>query len=47
MKMTNKFVINLFMINLETARKLKYVKKPYSWALYKTWKQIDEREKEE
>lgn len=39
-------VIDKFMENLDTAFKRNYVRKPHAWALYETWKWVDENEKE-
>lgn len=44
--MTIRRMLNTLLENLEIAQKSHYVKKPYSWALYQTWKTIDAIEKE-
>lgn len=44
--MTIQRMMNTLLENLEIAQKSPYVKKPYSWALYHTWKTVDAFEKE-
>lgn len=44
--MTIQRMIDTLLENLEIAQKSSYVKKPFSWALYQTWKLIDKLEKE-
>lgn len=44
--MTIRRMMNTLLENLEIAKKSPYVKKPYSWALYQTWKTVDAFEKE-
>lgn len=38
---TIKTVINTLIKNLDYANKQKWVNKPYSWALYQTWKAVN------
>lgn len=44
--MTIRRMLNTLFENLEIAKKSSYVKKPYSWALYQTWKTVNAFEKE-
>lgn len=44
--MTIRRMLNTLLENLEIAKKSSYVKKPYSWALYQTWKTVNAVEKE-
>lgn len=43
--MTINRILNILLEKLEIAQKSPYVKKPYSWALYYTWKTVDALEK--
>lgn len=47
--MTLEKVVNILTENYERAKKLTFVHKPLSWALYQTWKAVDmvEDDKEE
>ena len=38
-------VIEHFLKNWEYAEKTDYIRKPFAWAVYQTWKWVDEREK--
>lgn len=42
--MTIRRMMNTLLENLEIAQKSSYVKKPYSWALYQTWKTVNREE---
>lgn len=44
--MTIRRLLDTLLLNLEIAQKDKTIKKPFSWALYKTWKTVDQFEKE-
>lgn len=35
----------ILMQNLLIAQKYKYIRKPFAWALYETWKEVDRIEK--
>lgn len=43
--MTKESVIELLEKNIEKAQKLEYVRQPLAWALYQTWKEVDEKTK--
>ena len=43
--MTEEEVFDLLRKNIEEAKNNAYVGKPYSYALYHTWKDIDAKEK--
>lgn len=43
--MTSERAIELFKEEYERAKKLDYVQKPISYALYQTWKIIDKKER--
>lgn len=45
--MTIRRMLNTLLENLEIAKKSSYVKKPYSWALYQTWKTVNREEEKE
>lgn len=36
-------IVDIFRDRLIEAKAHEYIKKPYAWALYQTWKEIDER----
>lgn len=42
--MNRETIKNIFEKNYQKALKLKYVWKPYSWALYHTWEEVDKKE---
>lgn len=44
--MTIRRMLNTLLENLEIAQKDKIIRKPFSWALYQTWKTVDHFEKE-
>lgn len=43
--MNRKTVERIFEKNYQTALKLEYIRKPYAWALYQTWEEVDKKEK--
>jgi hypothetical protein len=43
--MTSERAIELFKVEYEKAKKLDYVQKPISYALYQTWKKVDKKER--
>lgn len=43
--MDRKTVERIFEKNYQTALKLEYIRKPYAWALYQTWEEVDKKEK--
>lgn len=43
--MTLERVVKILRGNLLIAQKYKYIKKPFAWALYETWKEVDRIEK--
>lgn len=43
--MTRGVVIEHFLRNWDYAQRTAYIRKPFSWALYETWKWVDNREK--
>lgn len=43
--MTLKGIIKILKANLLIAQKFKYIRKPFAWALYETWKEVDRIEK--
>lgn len=44
--MTIERVLKILNGYLDQANKLKFVRKPYAWALFQTWRVVDEIEKE-
>lgn len=45
-EMTIERVLKILNGYLDQANKLKFVRKPYAWALFQTWRVVDEIEKE-
>lgn len=43
--MTIEKAIEILRANYERAKRMEYVTKPLSWALYYTWREIDKEEK--
>lgn len=43
--MTLERVIKILKGNLLIAQKNKYIRKPFAWSLYETWKEVDRFEK--
>ena len=43
--MTEQQMLTILKNNLDRARDSKWVYKPMSWALYQTWKEVDEKER--